>query len=194
MVGIEALPAALNLLTATQTVPAGRARTATAGAPGKSRPARIAMVASRSADLQCRGGGHEGGGWGIKEAYRHASPLYTRMMAPLHVLQTIPAACCNTPQSLLTKSPRNSVQPAPLPAWLQSSFLCNSLIAASIKPVAFKPQRECNGRAMPAALGQGIGAARVSSAGQGIGRSQLAHRRGAVQAEAKDGWPKMLNC
>ena len=70
------------------------------------------------------------------------------MMAPLHVLQTMPAACCNTPQSLLTKSPRNSVQPAPLPAWLQSSFLCNSLIAASIKPVAFKPQRECDGRAM----------------------------------------------
>ena len=84
----------------------------------------------------------------VREAYRHASPLYTRMMAPLHVLQTMPAACCNTPQSLLTKSPRNSVQSAPLPAWLQSSFLCNSLIAASIKPVAFKPQRECDGRAM----------------------------------------------
>jgi hypothetical protein len=35
------------------------------------------------------------------------------------------------------------MQPAPLPTSLHSSFLCSSLIAASIKPMASKPHREC---------------------------------------------------
>ena len=70
-------------------------------------------------------------------------------MVPLQVLQTTPAICLKSIPSLLMKSPRNSVQPVPIPILLHSSFLCNVAMVASNMQADLKPHWDAIDTCLP---------------------------------------------